>query len=342
MQTGLERVLSEVGPINVLRNSWLGRVLSELEDRHDIVLATVTATKGSSPRNAGARMLITLKESWGTIGGGAVEFDIMARARKMLASGDNGWEREHLTFALGPDMGQCCGGQMSILLEKFGNKQESDLRALSVAVTCKTILSHPLGSGPPLSVEAISRVPAFSAPITAPLTPLFIYGAGHVSRALLPRLDGLGFEIFLVDINDDRYPVDLGDRAQKLLAKAPEAIASRAPLGAAHLVMTHSHSLDEAICLEVLTRGGFAFLGLIGSKSKRARFKKRLLAAGVSESMLELLVCPIGIDEITGKSPSYVALSIAAQLAIWQRVEGDRSEGSWAINHSGVVTPQPA
>ena len=342
MQTGLERVLSKGSPINVLRNSWLGKVLSELENGHDIVLATVTATKGSSPRNAGARMLITLKESWGTIGGGAVEFDIMARARKMLANGDNGWERQHLTFALGPDMGQCCGGQMSILLEKFGNKQESDLRALSAAVTCKTILSHPLGSGPPLSVEPISRVPAFSAPITPPLTPLFIYGAGHVSRALLPRLDGLGFEIFLVDIDDDRYPVDLGDKAQKLLAKAPEAIASHAPLEAAHLVMTHSHSLDEAICLELLTRGGFAFLGLIGSKSKRARFKKRLLEAGVSESMLELLVCPIGIDEITGKSPSYVALSIAAQLAIWQRFEGDPSKGSWAINHSGVVTQQPA
>ena len=342
MQTGLGLVLSEGGSTSALCNSWLGKVLSELADGRDIVLVTVTATKGSSPRNVGARMLITADEIWQTIGGGAVEFDIMARARKMLANGDNGWERQHLTFALGPDMGQCCGGQMSILLEKFGNKQESDLRALSAAVTCKTILSHPLDSGPPLSVEPISRMPAFSAPITPPLTPLFIYGAGHVSRALLPRLDGLGFEIFLVDIDDDRYPADLGDKAKKLLAKAPEVIASHAPLGAVHLVMTHSHSLDEAICLEVLTRGDFAFLGLIGSKSKRARFKKRLLAAGVSKSMLELLVCPIGIDKITGKSPSYVALSIAAQLAIWQRFEGDSSEGSWAINHSGAVTPQPA
>ena len=266
----------------------------------------------------------------------------MARARKMLANSEYGWERQHLTFALGPDMGQCCGGQMSILLEKFGNKQESDLRALSVAVTCETILSHPLDSGPPLSVEPISRMPAFSAPITPPLTPLFIYGAGHVSRALLPRLDGLGFEIFLVDIDDDRYPANLGDKVKKLLAKAPEAIASHAPLGAAHLVMTHSHSLDEAICLEVLTRGGFAFLGLIGSKSKRARFKKRLLAAGVAESMLELLVCPIGLDEIAGKSPSHVALSVAAQLAIWQRFKEDHGDGSWAINHAGVVTPQTA
>ena len=342
MQTGLGLVLSKGGSTSALRNSWLGKVLSELADGRDIVLVTVTETKGSSPRNAGARMLITADEIWQTIGGGAVEFDIMARARKMLASGDDGWQRQHLKIVLGPDMGQCCGGQMSILLEKFSTKHESDLRALSLAVSCKTILSHPLDSGPPLSVEPISRMPAFAAPITPPLTPLFIYGAGHVSRALLPRLDGLGFEIFLVDIDDDRYPADLGDKAEKLLAKAPEAIASHAPLGAAHLVMTHSHSLDEAICLEVLTRGGFAYLGLIGSKSKRARFKKRLLAAGVAESMLELLVCPIGIDEIIGKSPSHVALSIAAQLAIWQRFEKDQNDGSWAINHSGVVTPQTA
>jgi len=338
----LERGLSKGGPNKVLFNSWLEKVLSELEDGNDIVLATVTSTKGSSPRDAGARMLITLKQTWHTIGGGAVEFDIMARARKMLASGDNGWERQHLTFALGPDMGQCCGGQMSILLEKFSNKEKSDLRALSVAVKSETILSHPLDSGPPLSVEPRSRIPGFSAPIRSPLTPLFIYGAGHVSRALLPRLDGLGFEIFLVDIDDDRYPADLGDKAKKLLAKAPEAIARHAPLGAAHLVMTHSHSLDEAICLELLTKGGFAYLGLIGSKSKRARFKKRLLAAGVAESMLDLLVCPIGIDEITGKSPSYVALSIAAQLAIWQTFEEDHNDGSWAVNYAGVVTRQTA
>ena len=178
VQTGLGLVLSKGGSTSALRNSWLGKVLSELADGRDIVLVTVTATKGSSPRNAGARMLITADEIWQTIGGGAVEFDIMARARKMLASGDNGWERQHLTFALGPDMGQCCGGQMSILLEKFSNKEKSDLRALSVAVKSETILSHPLDSGPPLSVEPRSRIPGFSAPIRSPLTPLFIYGAG--------------------------------------------------------------------------------------------------------------------------------------------------------------------
>ena len=320
--------LSECGSISALRNSWLRKVLAELTKERDIVLITVTSTKGSSPRNAGARMLVTSTDSWNTIGGGAVEFDVMDRARKMLANGRDDWQRQHLKFALGPDMGQCCGGQMSILLEKFTAKQKNDLLVLNAEGTPETILSHPLDSGPPLSVEPPFNMPIFSAPIMSRQTKLFIYGAGHVSRALLPRLDGLGFEIFLVDIDDKRFPADLGDKAEKLLAKAPEVIAQHAPFGAAHLVMTHSHSLDEAICLELLMRGGFAYLGLIGSRSKRARFAKRLLAAGVKESMLDLLVCPIGIDEIIGKSPAYVALSIAAQLAIWYRLADCHNDGS--------------
>ena len=123
VQTGLGLVLSKGGSTSALRNSWLGKVLSELADGRDIVLVTVTATKGSSPRNAGARMLITADEIWQTIGGGAVEFDIMARAAKCWQVGMMAGKRQHLKIALGPDMGQCCGGQMSILLEKFSTKQ---------------------------------------------------------------------------------------------------------------------------------------------------------------------------------------------------------------------------
>jgi len=113
---------------------------------------------------------------------------------------------------------------------------------------------------------------------------------------------------------------------QKLLAKTPEKIALRAPQGAVHLVMTHSHSLDEAVCLQLLVRGDFAYLGLIGSKSKRARFAKRLAAAGVSPAMLDQLICPIGISEINGKSPAHVALSIAADLAISQQLRDDAKQ----------------
>jgi len=244
----------------------------------------------------------------------------------MLASDDDDWQRQHMTVILGPDMGQCCGGQMSLLLEKFTAKQAGALAALAQEDHHDHMLAHPLESGVPLTLKSAQSSfgdVVFMAPAMPRQTPLFIYGAGHVSRALIPRLDGLGFDIFLVDIEAARFADDLGDNVQKLLAKTPEKIALRAPQGAVHLVMTHSHSLDEAVCLQLLMRGDFAYLGLIGSKSKRARFAKRLAAAGVSPAMLDQLICPIGISEINGKSPAHVALSIAADLAIWQQLRDD-------------------
>tara|TARA_B100001093_G_scaffold386356_1_gene372238 strand:+ start:338 stop:1309 length:972 start_codon:yes stop_codon:yes gene_type:complete len=316
-------------PVGMHANSWLAKALASLDDRQDIVLVTVTATKGSSPRNHGSQMLVTKASIWQTIGGGALEFDAMARARKMLVSDDNDWQRQHMTVILGPDMGQCCGGQMSLLLEKFTAKQAGALAALAQQVHHNHMLVHPLESGVPLRLQSSlssSDEAVFVAPAMPRQMPLFIYGAGHVSRALIPRLDGLGFDIFLVDIEVTRFANDLGDNVQKLLATAPEKIAFRAPQGAAHLVMTHSHSLDEAICLQILMRGDFAYLGLIGSKSKRARFAKRLAAAGVLPAMLDRLICPIGISEITGKSPAHVALSIAANLAILQQLKDDTEQ----------------
>ena len=316
-------------PVGMHANSWLTMALASLDDGQDIVLVTVTATKGSSPRNHGSQMLVTKAHIWQTIGGGALEFDVMARARKMLASDDDDWQRQHMTVILGPDMGQCCGGQMSLLLEKLTAKQAGALAALAQQDHHNHMLAHPLESGVPLRLQSAlssSDEAVFMAPAMVRQMPLFIYGAGHVSRALIPRLDGLGFDIFLVDIEATRFANDLGDNVQKLLATAPEKIAFRAPQGAAHLVMTHSHSLDEVICLQLLMRGDFAYLGLIGSKSKRARFAKRLAAAGVSPAMLDRLISPIGISDIKGKSPAHVALSIAADLAIWQQLSDDAEQ----------------
>ena len=321
--------MSDMLPVGMNANSWLTMALASLDDGQDIVLVTVTATKGSSPRNQGSQILVTKAGIWQTIGGCALECDVMASARKMLASDDDTWQRTHMTDLLGPDMGQCCGGQMSLLLEKFTAKQAGALAALAQEDHHDQMLAHPLESGVPLTLQSAQSPfddAVFMAPVMPQQMPLFIYGAGHVSRALIPRLDGLGFDIFLVDIDAARFADDLGDNVQKLLAKAPEKIALCASQGAVHLVMTHSHSLDEAICLQLVMRGDFAYLGLIGSKSKRARFAKRLAAAGVPSAMLDQLICPIGIGEINGKSPAHVALSIAADLAIWQQLRDDAKQ----------------
>jgi len=316
--------LSDTIPMARASAGWIDTALDMIEAGEDVVLVTVTATKGSSPRNQGTQMLITAINIWQTIGGGALEFEVMARARKMLAdAATDAWQRQHFTVILGPDMGQCCGGQMSLLLEKFTAKEAADLADLKTAITAGAGLSHPLMTGMPLQVYAPalrSDAALFHLPVLPRQTPLFIYGAGHVARALVPCLGGLGFDIFLVDIDQGRFPNYLDGTAQKLLAKTPETIALHAPEAAVHLVMTHSHALDEAICLQLLMRGDFAFLGLIGSKTKRARFVSRLSAAGIGPAMLDLLTCPIGIHEINGKSPAHVALSIAAQLAIWKQM----------------------
>ena len=303
--------------------SWFGRVLTYLDHGTPVVLVTIVATKGSTPRNVGARMIVTADEIWQTIGGGALEFDMMATARAMLAKAGAGmWDRQLVKRVLGPDMGQCCGGSLSLLLEKFGPGEAVVLNGLAAAADTGTRLAHPVVAAIPLrqatpaeqSVETM-----FVAPIDDRQVPLFIYGAGHVARAVVPRMKGLGFDLFLVDVTESRFPPPASHAATHVLARHPETVAARAPSGAVHLVMTHDHALDEAICLAILSRGDFGFLGLIGSATKRARFVRRLRQAGVAPERLDRLVCPIGIAEISGKAPDMVALSVVAQLAIWQQ-----------------------
>ena len=274
-------------------------------------------------------MLVTAHEIWQTIGGGALEFDVMATARAMLlARADVGrWDRQLVRRVLGPDMGQCCGGSLSLLLEKFGPDEAAVLAGLAAAADTGTRLAHPLVAAIPLRKAKPGEQSAetmFVAPVDDGQRPLFIYGAGHVARAVVPRMIGLGFDLFLVDVVKSRFPPPNSHAATHVLAHHPETVAARAPASAVHLVMTHDHALDEAICLAILSRGDFGFLGLIGSATKRARFVRRLRQAGVAPEHLDRLVCPIGIAEISGKTPDMVALSVAAQLAIWQPAGNNR------------------
>tara|TARA_B100000003_G_C10897908_1_gene357963 strand:- start:708 stop:1427 length:720 start_codon:yes stop_codon:yes gene_type:complete len=224
-------------------------------------------------------------------------------------------------------MGQCCGGSLSLLLEKFGPDEAAVLAGLAAAADTGTRLAHPLVAAIPLRKAKPGEQSAetmFVAPVDDGQRPLFIYGAGHVARAVVPRMIGLGFDLFLVDVVKSRFPPPNSHAATHVLAHHPETVAARAPASAVHLVMTHDHALDEAICLAILSRGDFGFLGLIGSATKRARFVRRLRQAGVAPEHLDRLVCPIGIAEISGKTPDMVALSVAAQLAIWHPAGNNR------------------
>ncbi len=298
-----------------------------------VVRASLVGVRGSAPREAGAMMLITATDIWQTIGGGSLEFEVMAKARAMLAAPAAPWQRQVISAALGPDMGQCCGGHVRILLEYFGADEATELAVLQ---GCRRI-AHPLaGIAPPVDAGNADIGPdkaglMFIAPVAQPGRPLFLYGAGHIGRALAPHLTALQLDLHWVDIEDARFPANISDGMSdgipngipngvtRIVASDPSVIAAHAPTDAIHLVITHNHALDEAICHRILSGPGFARLGLIGSATKAARFRARLAKAGIAPNVLDRLVCPVGLPAITGKHPARVALSIAAGVAIWQQ-----------------------
>jgi xanthine dehydrogenase accessory factor len=165
----------------------------------------------------------------------------------------------------------------------------------------------------------------FIEPVRSPAKPLYIYGAGHVGRAIVRALADIPFAVHLVDVDADRFPPHIPDGVHRIIASDHAAIAAAAPKGAYHLVLTYSHALDLAICHALLANPHFGFLGLIGSASKRARFIKRLREGGVTQAAIDRLTCPIGIGNLRGKEPATIAISVAAQLI--ERLERERDAG---------------
>jgi len=256
----------------------------------------------------------------------------MASTRAWMSSHENPdtrWQRRVISVALGPDMGQCCGGHVRVLLELFTVGERDAL--VDLAASAPPLIGHPVQPG--AALFAVDQDNAHhnarlglsadgSVFIAAPdrrQRALFLYGAGHVGRALVGHLMALEYDVHWVDIAQDRFPAETGDGACRVIASDPTIIARHAPDGAIHLVLTHSHALDQAICHSLLLQGNFARLGLIGSATKAARFRRALAKSGIADDQLDRLVCPVGLLEITGKQPARVALSIAVGIALWQQ-----------------------
>lgn len=253
------------------------------------VLVLVTEALGSTPREVGAAMLVTTRGQYGTIGGGTVEHRCTAMAREMLrADGDPRLER----FPLGPTLDQCCGGRMTIALAHFGALDAARFRAGGpVALWPEGPVFHP----------------------APPPRPVIVYGAGHVGAALVRALAPLPFALRWVDARAGVAPAF--DGVTLIETPLPEAEAAQAPGDAMHLVMTHSHTVDLEIVAAALARPA-AFVGLIGSVTKRATFLRRLRKRDLSEAQLAGLTCPIGLPGLRDKRPAVIAASVAAQLVL--------------------------
>ena len=306
---------------------------------------SVIDTKGSVPREAGTVMLVFAKEIEGTIGGGALEFEAISHARSLMkAIAIKPWQREVQTRPLGPALGQCCGGSVTLLFERHDATNPSPIQSGQDGVIVRPLCSnvapncvsdrHDIPDNIPLAVHKYltsmlsGQVPRLARliksgqdsedwwvePVSQKQTPLVLYGAGHVGRAVVKAFADLPFDIIWVDTDVSRFPDIVPPNATRLVAVHPAEAVAHTPEEAFHIVMTFSHAIDLDICHAVLKRGAFSFLGLIGSKTKRERFLKRLQDLGVDAASLARLTCPIGIAGLKGKEPEVIALSVAAQM----------------------------
>jgi len=248
----------------------------------ELALVEVREALGSTPREAGAWMLVSRKAIFGTIGGGQLEFMAIDRARAMIAAG--GPATDLLDVPLGPEIGQCCGGRVTI-----------DIALVDEALR-----------------EAIAkRVEAEDA-----LKPhVYLFGGGHVGHALAAALALLPLSVTVVETRSEALegmPAGVATR----LTPVPEETVRQAPAGSAYVVLTHDHALDFLIVAEALKRSGAAYVGMIGSKTKKATFRSWYLReAGGDEAGYARLVSPIGGPDVRDKRPAVIAALAAAEIA---------------------------
>lgn len=291
----------------------------------------VASVDGSAPREAGAAMLVWQDGSTGTIGGGALEWEAMAKARGLLLSGSTATLDR---VPLGPALGQCCGGAVTLLTEVFEAatlpRPEAGLFARAIdgrpmPLAVKRLLAQARGTG---SLPDLALVQGWMVePALAPRQPLWIWGAGHVGRALVAVLAPLpDVAVTWVDVAVDRFPDDLPPGVTVLPTADPALLVPHCPKGAAHLVLTYSHALDLELCHRLLTHG-FASLGLIGSQTKWARFRSRLRALGHTDPQIARIRCPIG-DPALGKHPQAIAIGVAQDILRRQTTQASRQENA--------------
>nr|WP_312824686.1 xanthine dehydrogenase accessory protein XdhC [Acinetobacter oleivorans] len=304
-------------------------------DALPIVLVTVVRAAGSTPREVGATMLLrfNLQQQWqqsDTIGGGHLEFQAIDIAKEML-SGMDTCVRRIERFNLSARLGQCCGGVMWLLFEKISpaaitSDLSASLQAWRGGKHIWRAVSHQYAST--WQIMDIEQQPSsefhfgsseqwqFGQQIQPYAMQVLICGAGHVGEAIVRCLLPIGVRVKWIDPRDDIFPSDLLENVQCLTTDTLEAEIEHFDRSGAVLILTHDHQLDLQLCFSALKPAAkpFAYVGMIGSKSKRAIFEKRMQIRGYTLETLRRLVCPIGVEGISSKQPATIAVAVVAQL----------------------------
>ncbi len=320
-------------------NEWIDELADLAAAGEPAVLVTVAGIRGSAPREIGAKMIVTRRESIGTIGGGQLEYQSSRVAVEMLDESTATLR----SFPLGSAMGQCCGGVVEVLFEPVSGGMPDwlrDLKALhgqreaaiiatqisrsspeKIVVTAEAVFAgDPASSLVPRarallrdSSRATRNVQEFYEPVVAPSLNIAVFGAGHVGAAVVHSLSSLDCNIRWIDSRRKIFR-KVPRNVRAIEAPEPALEVAAMPAGSYYLVMTHSHAIDFDVCDRVLRRGDARYCGLIGSVSKRRRFEKRYRQQGMPEALLGELVCPIGVDGISGKKPAEIAVAVAAEI----------------------------
>ncbi len=318
----------EAAALRPMRTDWPTAALQCLARETAVVRVVVGAVRGSAPREPGACMLVTGSGIEGSIGGGHLEWRALHAARILLA---NDMRPRALVqrFTLGRDLSQCCGGVVKLWSERFTRIHAPILRGAAAAArsgmpaVLRTSLSRgsvtrALSTGvAPLNailLDCREGMCTLQERLDSPRTDVWLYGAGHVGQALVRALADLPLHVTWVDPRAPLFPAPLPENVDVIAEPSAVDAVSRAPRTAYHIVMTHEHALDYAICSAVLRRDEFSWLGLIGSQSKSARFRSRLRRDGFSDERIARLVSPIGVTGIHSKLPAAIAIGVAAQL----------------------------
>ncbi|PWC37431.1 xanthine dehydrogenase accessory protein XdhC [Azospirillum sp. TSO35-2] len=266
-------------PLSTTLTGWLS-------DNEPAVLVTVAEARGSTPREAGAGMLVGRDACAGTVGGGRLEWSAIATARRML---EDGGALETLDLPLGPATGQCCGGHVVLRLERAD-------------------------AGTVAALQERERRDAAARPT------LLLFGAGHVGRAMAMAFAPLPLRLLWIDGRAQEFPTDIPAGVERILTDSPLDPLASAPAGAGCLVLTHSHALDFEITEAALRRGDVAYVGMIGSATKRAKFERwyraRAAARGGDATGLAGLTCPIATALTGDKRPEVIAALAAAELLV--------------------------
>jgi xanthine dehydrogenase accessory factor len=306
-------------------------IFSQLRDAIDqegsASLVSLLKTDGSSPREAGARMVVRPSGAFhGSIGGGALEWEALAAAQAELKRGRG--PVRFLRWALGPELGQCCGGRIALMIETFDAQDRAPLSQL--AETAKDGALHTKArlaadgrwrreiADQTTPRKAIVQLAdgSIEESFADPSSLLLLFGAGHVGKAVVWAMASLPFKLRWIDLRPDIFPQIVPQNTVSVHAADVLAELAAAPSGAFILIMTHSHALDFDLVTKALTLSRFPYVGLIGSDSKRARFISKMSALGLEKSQLARLTCPIGVAGITGKEPATIAAATAAQLLL--------------------------